>query len=86
MGCGPAAVRVVERSRLSWRFIKVRNAVRTRFFISSVKGGLITAMCDSFSAVPFTWAAISHRRTALEPPITVSRRMLEQVFSTLRRK
>ena len=83
---GPGALRVVERSRLSCRFIKVRNVVRTRFFVSSVKGGLITATWDSFSAVPFTWAAISDRRTALEPPMTVSRRMPAQVCSTLSRK
>jgi len=80
------ALRVVERSRLSCRFIKVRNVVRTRLFISSVKGGLITATWDSFSAVPLTWAAISDRRTGLEPPITVSRRMPAQVRSTLSRK
>jgi hypothetical protein len=50
--CGPGTLRLVERSRLSCRFIKVRNVVRTRIFISSVKGGLITATWDSFSAVP----------------------------------
>ena len=79
--CGPGALRAVERSRLSCRFIKVRNVVRTRFFISSVKGGLITATRESFSAVLFTWAAISDRRTAVEPPMTVSRRMPAQVCS-----
>ena len=84
--CGPGALRVAERWSLSCRFIKVRNVVSTRFFISSVKGGLITATRDSFSAVPFTWAAISDRRTALEPPTTVSRRMSAQVCSTLCRK
>jgi hypothetical protein len=36
--------------------------------------------------VRFTWVAISDRRTALEPPITVSRRMLAQVCSTLSKK
>jgi len=83
---GPGPSRVVERSRLSCRFIKVTNVVRTRFFISSLKAGLITATWDSVSAVPFTWAAISDRRIALEPPMTVSRRILAQVCSTLCRK
>ena len=83
---GPGALRSFKRSRLSCRFINVRNVVRTRFFMSSVKAGLITATRDSFSAVRFTWVAISDRRTALEPPITVSRRMLAQVCSTLSKK
>ena len=83
---GPGALRLVERSRLSCRFIKVRNVVRTRIFISSVKGGLIRATWDSFSAVTFTWAVISDWRITLEPPMTVSRRSLAQVCSILSRK
>lgn len=51
---GSGTMRFVESSRRSCRFINVKNVVSTRFFISSVRGGLTMATRDNFSAVALT--------------------------------
>jgi hypothetical protein len=78
--------RFAERSRLSCRFISVRNVVRIRFLYSSDRRRRPYAMIVSLFAVAFTQSAISVCRVGVVLPTAISRRSSEQSCSTVVRK